>query len=168
MVIANAGVGSSGHASTLQWQDTARIIDVNVSGAFATLSAAIPIFLAQQRGHLVGVSSLAGKRGLPDVGGVLGEQGRAVDVPRDVAGRPARGGDHGHRRAAGLRRDAHQRERQPGEPFLWTADKAARVIATRLERAPAVLSFPWPLALTTSMLRYLPAWLYDRIARSVG
>jgi len=68
MVIANAGVGSSGHASTLKWQDTARLIDVNIKGAFATLSAAIPIFLAQQRGQLVGVSSLAGKRGLPTSG----------------------------------------------------------------------------------------------------
>src|SRR4051794_18447923 len=68
MVIANAGVGILGHASRLRWEDVTRVIDVNLRGAMATLLAAVPIMLAQQRGHLVGVTSLAGRRGLPESG----------------------------------------------------------------------------------------------------
>jgi short-subunit dehydrogenase len=168
MVIANAGVGSSGHASTLKWQDTARLIDVNIKGAFATLSAAIPIFLAQQRGQLVGVSSLAGKRGLPTSGAYSASKAalstflETLRVDLRAAGIMVTDVQPGFV-ATPINKSGNQ-----GKPFLWTADKAARVIATRLERAPAVLSFPWPLALTTSMLRYLPAWLYDQIARAVG
>src|SRR6185437_12121916 len=47
-------------------------------------------------------------------------------------------------------------------PFVWPADKAARVIANRLERAPSVVAFPLPLDWLTSFARHLPAWLYDR------
>ena len=68
LVVANAGDGTTGHASTLRWEDVARVVDVNVKGAMATLVAAIPVMLAQQGGHLVGVSSLAGRRGLPQSG----------------------------------------------------------------------------------------------------
>ena len=66
MVVANAGLGSTGHATTARWEDVAKLLDVNVRGAIATLAAAIPIFLTQQSGHLVGVTSLAGRRALPD------------------------------------------------------------------------------------------------------
>ena len=50
-------------------------------------------------------------------------------------------------------------------PFLWTSEKAARVIARRLERAPATLAFPWPLAALSAFGRVLPAWIYDRVVR---
>src|SRR5262245_59336111 len=59
MVIANAGVGFHGHATTTEWETIARVLDVNVRGAMATLHAAIPIFLAHIGGHLVGITSLA-------------------------------------------------------------------------------------------------------------
>jgi short-subunit dehydrogenase len=165
MVIANAGVGSSGHATRLAWKDVARTIDVNVTGAMATLCAAIPIMLAQQRGHLVGVTSLAGKRALPQSGAYsaskaalstfletlrldLGPAGISVtDVQPGFVVTPIH---------------AHQTHRKP---FMWPADKAARVIAKRLERAPAVVSFPWPLVLATSFFRGMPEWIYDPLVR---
>jgi len=165
MVIANAGVGSSGHASRLQWADVARTIDVNVTGALATLVASIPIMLAQQRGHLVGITSLAGKRALPDSGPYsaskaalsafletlrldLGPAGIAVtDVQPGFVETPI-----------------HGSAKHP-KPFMWPADKAARVIVDRLKRAPAIVSFPWPLVLATSFFRGFPAWLYDPMAR---
>jgi NADP-dependent 3-hydroxy acid dehydrogenase YdfG len=167
MVIANAGVGSSGHASTLKWQETARLIDVNIKGAFATLSAAIPIFLAQQRGQLVGVSSLAGKRGLPESGAYSASKAalsaflETLRVDLRAAGISVTDVQPGFV-STPINPTANK-----GMPLLWTAEKAARVIATRLERAPAVVSFPWPLAFATSALRVLPNWLYDSIARVV-
>ncbi len=168
MVIANAGLGSGGHASTLDWEKTAKLLDVNVRGAFATLCAAVPVFLAQQRGHLVGVSSLAGKRGLPTSGAYSASKAalstfletlridlrasgiRVTDVQPGFVATPIN--PSGNR----------------GKPMLWTADKAARVIATRLERAPAVVAFPWPLVLATSFGRLLPAWVYDRLMGGAG
>jgi short-subunit dehydrogenase len=169
MVIANAGVGASGHAARLQWADVARTIDVNVTGAMATLVAAIPIMLAQQHGHLVGVTSLAGKRALPKAGAYSASKAALSTFLETL---------RLDLRAAGVR----VTDVQPGfvdtpivakssmqaRPLQWSAERAARVIADRLEGAPAVVSFPWPLVLGTSLLRSLPAWLYDRIARMTG
>jgi short-subunit dehydrogenase len=168
MVIANAGIGSNGHATRLAWADVARTIDVNITGAMATLCAAIPIMLAQQRGHLVGVSSLAGKRAVPKSGAYaaskaalstflatlrldLGPAGIAVtDVQPGFVDTPILA------------------NKTNPKPFLWEGEKAARVIANRLARAPAVVAFPWPLVLATSVFRGLPAWMYEPLARAVA
>ena len=54
------------HASRVQWSDIAPMIRTNVDGAMATLLAAVPIMMARSSGHLVGISSLAGRRALPE------------------------------------------------------------------------------------------------------
>jgi NAD(P)-dependent dehydrogenase (short-subunit alcohol dehydrogenase family) len=166
MVIANAGRGDYRHGSRLGWQDIASVLDVNVRGAMATLVAAIPIFLAHRRGHLVGVTSLAGRRGLP-MSAAYSASKSALSIfleslRIDLA-------------AAGVR----VTDVQPGfvltpmtakathpMPLRWPADKAARHIARRLERSPAVIAFPWPLVLATRIGRLLPAPIYDRVVRA--
>jgi NADP-dependent 3-hydroxy acid dehydrogenase YdfG len=165
MVIANAGLGQMRHASTLRWEEIAPVLDVNVRGAIATLIAAVPIMIAQQSGHLVGVSSLAGRRGLP-MSGAYAASKAALSVFLETLRLDLS--------AAGIR----VTDVQPGfvstpmladakhpMPFQWTPEKAARVIADRLARAPAMIAFPWPLATLTAIARILPAWLYDRVVR---
>jgi short-subunit dehydrogenase len=167
LVIANAGVGSTGHSSRVQWADVARTIDVNITGAFATLVAAIPIMLAQQRGHLVGVTSLAGKRALPESGAYSASKAalstflETLRIDLRTAGIKVTDVQPGF-----VATPIHAKSEPHPMPFLWPSDKAARVIASRLERAPAVISFPWPLALLTSLARSLPAWAYEPLVRA--
>ena len=166
MVIANAGRGDTQLGTRLTWQDVGPVLDLNVRGAFATLVAAIPVFVAQQHGHLVGVSSLAGVRGLPTSAAYSASKAalstfleslridlypvgiRVTDVQPGFVATPV-----------------NERALHP-MPFRWPVDRAARHIARRLERAPAILAFPWPMVLATRFARLLPAWLYDRVARS--
>jgi len=166
MVIANAGIGHYGHASTMSWEDVARQIDVNVRGTMATLCAAVPIFLANKGGHLVAVTSLAGVRGLPNSGAYSAAKA-AVSTFLET-----------------LRIDLHDAgirvtDVQPGfvdtpatanarhpMPFRWTAERAARHIVRRLASAPPTIAFPWPLVLLTRLGRLLPAWFYDRLTRA--
>jgi short-subunit dehydrogenase len=165
MVIANAGRGGRQHSSRLDWQDVIGILEVNIRGALATLVAAVPIFLAHQRGHLVGVSSLAGRRALPMSAAYSASKSALSTFLESLRIDLA---------AAGLR----VTDVQPGfvdtdlstgrsysTPFRWSADRAARYIVRRLERAPAVVAFPWPLALATSLARLLPPPIYDRLIR---
>ncbi len=168
LVIANAGVGSNGHASRLQWADVARTIEVNVTGAMATLLAAVPIMLAQQRGHLVGITSLAGKRALPRSGVYSASkaalstflEGLRLDLaPAGISVTDVQPG-FVETPIHGKSGNAHPM------PFLWSSEKAARVTADRLQRAPAIVSYPWQLVLATSFSRILPAWLYDPIIGS--
>ena len=50
--------------------------------------------------------------------------------------------------------------------FRWRVDKAARHIARKLERAPAIVAFPWPLVLATNIGRLLPPSIYERLVRA--
>jgi NADP-dependent 3-hydroxy acid dehydrogenase YdfG len=165
MVIANAGRGSTQHGSRLDWEQVADVLDVNIRGAFATLVAAIPIFLAHGRGHLVGVSSLAGRRALPRSAAYSASKSALstfleslrIDLaPSGVRVTDVRPGFVDTPMALG---SSHPR------PLQWPVEKAARYIARRLERTPAVIAFPWPLVLATSIARLLPARIYDRLIR---
>jgi NADP-dependent 3-hydroxy acid dehydrogenase YdfG len=166
LVIANAGFGGQTPAATLTWEQVGPMLRTNIEGAMATLVAAVPILVAQKSGQLVGISSLAGKRGLP----------QAATYSATKAALSAF--------LEGLRLDLapvgiRVTDVQPGfvhtpgtanaknpMPFVWPVEKAARVIARRLERAPAIISFPWPLVLLTSFGRILPHWLYAPIIRA--
>jgi short-subunit dehydrogenase len=53
-------------------------------------------------------------------------------------------------------------------PFLWSAERAARVIKRRLERNPARITFPFPLDLGTWFLAVLPAAVSQRLVRLMG
>jgi NADP-dependent 3-hydroxy acid dehydrogenase YdfG len=168
MVIANAGRGDTRHGTRVDWEHVQCVLDVNVMGAFATIVAAIPIMLAQRSGQLVGVTSLAGRRGLPTSAAYSASKAalstflealridltpagiRVTDVqPGFVATPIAKVSD------------------QP-RPFQWPVEKAAKHIVRRLEKAPPMIAFPWQLTLATRFARSLPAWLYDWALRSAA
>jgi short-subunit dehydrogenase len=65
LVIANAGVGEDTRPKKLKWDSVSRMMQVNVSGATATLCGALPGMIERGRGHVVGISSLAGLVPLP-------------------------------------------------------------------------------------------------------
>jgi short-subunit dehydrogenase len=60
LVIANAGVGHPTPADTSSWEMVDAVLRVNVSGTAATLTAVLPRMVKRGRGHVVGVSSVAG------------------------------------------------------------------------------------------------------------
>jgi short-subunit dehydrogenase len=164
-VIANAGRGGRQHSTRLDWQEVIGILDVNVRGAVATLVAAIPIFLAHQRGHLVGVSSLAGRRALPTSAAYSASKAALSTFLESLRIDLARAGLRVTDVQPGFVETAMTEGRTHPMPLRWPVDRAARHIARRLERAPAVVAFPWPLVLATRFARLLPPALYDRVIR---
>ena len=68
LAVANAGIGGSTamqDVATMPWSDTRKVFDTNLLGAVATINAFIPGMVARGRGHIVGVSSIAGAFPLP-------------------------------------------------------------------------------------------------------
>ena len=69
LVIANAGVAESFRAGAGELAALQRVIGVNLTGACATIDAAIALFLRRGRGgQVVGITSMARYRGLPQIG----------------------------------------------------------------------------------------------------
>ena len=48
-------------------------------------------------------------------------------------------------------------------PFFWEADKAAKVIATRIEKNIGLIAFPWPVRFATWLVSILPNRISDYI-----
>ena len=65
VVIANAGLGNSGRVGAGNVARARRIIETNLIGAIATIDAAVALFRRQGGGQVVGITSVAGARGLP-------------------------------------------------------------------------------------------------------
>ena len=62
ILVCNAGVGSFNELEDFSSAEWDHIFDTNVKGTFLLCKAAVPHFKAQQRGHIVGITSDVAKR----------------------------------------------------------------------------------------------------------
>lgn len=69
ILINNAGVGLSGLVADVQMDALRRVFDVNVFGALACIQACVPHMREQNAGHIVNISSILGKRSVPQTAG---------------------------------------------------------------------------------------------------
>jgi short-subunit dehydrogenase len=69
IMICNAGFGYYGTIEDTPVEVMRRMMDVNFMGTFLGVRAALPIFRQQGRGHIVIVSSIVGRRGIPLMAG---------------------------------------------------------------------------------------------------
>jgi short-subunit dehydrogenase len=68
VMICNAGFGVEGSAEDVSSELMRKLIDINFLGTFYGARAAMPVFRRQGTGHLIFVSSIVGKRGVPHMG----------------------------------------------------------------------------------------------------
>ena len=69
IMICNAGFGFYGTVEETPGPIMQRMMDVNFMGTFYGARAALPIFRAQSHGHLIVISSIVGRRGIPLMSG---------------------------------------------------------------------------------------------------
>ncbi|NCQ59742.1 MAG: SDR family NAD(P)-dependent oxidoreductase [Myxococcales bacterium] len=162
LVIANAGVGRQRWAGKARFSDIEPTLSVNVMGAAATLVAVLPRMVERGRGHLVGVSSLAGYRGLPKSAAYSGSkaflrvflEGLRVDLRgTSVAVTDVQ---------PGFVRTPMTDDNKNPMPFLVEPEVAADHIARGIARRAAVVSFPWQLATLVRGSQALPNGVWDR------
>jgi uncharacterized protein len=68
VAICNAGFGIYGTIETVAPEQMQQLLAVNYLGTYSTARAVLPLFRTSQRGHLIVVSSIVGKRGIPYMG----------------------------------------------------------------------------------------------------
>ena len=68
VMICNAGFGIAGTIVDISGEQMRRLLEVNYLGTYYAARAALPVFRHQATGHLVVISSIAGKRGVPFMG----------------------------------------------------------------------------------------------------
>jgi NADP-dependent 3-hydroxy acid dehydrogenase YdfG len=91
-VICNAGFGVAGAIDEITPEQMRRLVDVNYMGTFFAARAALAVFRRQGAGHVIVVSSIVGKRGVPYMGGYaatkFAQVGMAECLRAEVTGTP--------------------------------------------------------------------------------
>lgn len=64
VMICNAGIGFHDAFDRTPTDAMRRLVDVNLMGTFYAARAALDVFLAQDAGHIIAVSSIVGRRGM--------------------------------------------------------------------------------------------------------
>ncbi len=86
IVVANAGVMSSGRAWELTEEQWDEVIDVNLKGTFLTLKATVPAMIAAGNGgSIIITSSTAGRKGAPFVAHYAASKHGVVGLARTFA-----------------------------------------------------------------------------------
>jgi NADP-dependent 3-hydroxy acid dehydrogenase YdfG len=68
VMMCNAGFGIAGAIDDIAPDQMQKLMDINYTGTFHATRAALPLFRRQGSGHVIMVSSIVGKRGVPYMG----------------------------------------------------------------------------------------------------
>jgi short-subunit dehydrogenase len=148
-----------------RWEEIDALIDINIRAAFATVDAALTGMRLRKRGQIALFSSLAGYFGLPVTPSYC-----ASKAAIRAYGEALRGGLAPHNIGVTVVMpgfvESYMCEEMPGpKPFLWTAEKAARVIKRGITANRARISFPFPLNVGCWSLSVLPASVSQRLVK---
>lgn len=163
IVLANAGIARAGKVGKSDWQQHIEVINTNVNGAIVTLSEALKIFKAQGHGHLVGTSSVAAFRGLPNNAAYSASKAALATFMEGV-------------RAETVNEDIDVTVLYPGfidtainrdlktRPFVISVEEGAKLFADLIEAKVHSSTVPkWPWSLLGSFIKVLPTSLIAKM-----
>lgn len=92
ILVNNAGIWTTSpieELSDLEWRET---LDINLTGTFNMIRAAVPHMKEQQRGRIINISSTAGQRGEADHAHYAASKGGVIALTKSLAGELAPSG----------------------------------------------------------------------------
>jgi short-subunit dehydrogenase len=163
LVVANAGVGNSGRVGDGNMAKARAIVETNLLGAIATVEAAVALFRRQGgEGHVVGVGSVAGVRGLPGSASYSASKAGLATYLQAVRAETYAEPITVTTLAPGYIDTPLNRD-MPRRPFLIDVEKGARTMADLIERRVSYATVPrMPWTLLAPVLRALPTSLLAR------
>ena len=159
VVIANSGIGGTTPVGRGTFHAARRVIETNLLGAMATVDAAVELFYRQGHGQVVGVTSVAGVRGLPMQGAYSASKSglsRYLEAVRaEVAGKNIRVTDL----APGFI-DTEINRHMPSRPLVVSAEKGSEEMVALIESGTRFAYVPrlrWTLI--AQVLKLIPSRL---------
>ena len=170
LVIANAGLANNRRAQKFRWAECEDMLAVNVTGAAATLTALLDRMVSRDRGHLVGVSSLAGMRALPGMAAYTASkaflsrflEGLRIDLSNtNIHISDVRPG------FVSSEMTAHYKTTGQPMPFLVSAEAAANIITESIISKEHVIAFPWQMKRLMQTATLLPEAMWRHSVRRI-
>lgn len=158
LVIANAGVSGGVLGTEETPLSTRQIMQTNVFGTLNTVLSAIEV-MKKRGGQIALVASLAGYRGMGSCPAYSASKSCVKAFGEALRGQNKYKNLHFTTICPGFIETPLTDKNKFYMPFLMKADKAAKIIQTRLKKAPALIAFPWPMAFGAWFGGALPTWV---------
>lgn len=163
--IANAGISKNHSPQTLKWEEFKKIYDTNVYGAVAGILEVLPAMLKKNSGHIAGISSIAGFRGLPTSACYSSSKAALTafleslrqDLKRSKSGVAVSVVSPGFISTPLVNKNKHPM------PLIMSPEKAARIIAWGIEKHTPHIAFPKTMVFLAWIAKMLPSRPYDAI-----
>jgi NAD(P)-dependent dehydrogenase (short-subunit alcohol dehydrogenase family) len=85
ILVANAGVVSTGPLDQVTDEVWAQLVDTNLTGVFHMLRAVVPVMRRRRFGRIVVTSSMGGRMGIPDLGAYNATKWGVIGMAKSVA-----------------------------------------------------------------------------------
>jgi len=160
VAVLNAGTWSQFHVEPWHSQAFADHLQVNLMGAVHTMEAVVPQMLADGRGRIVGMASVAGYRGLPGSEAYGASKAALLNLLEALRGSLGPRGVVVQTLSPGFVRTAMTDRNRFPMPFMVEPAAAAATIADGIARDKAEIVFPLPMMLAMKVARLVPtrAW----------
>lgn len=163
MVVANAGISSGAGAGIGDDEITRDIFAVNLAGVLNTVLPALTAMRTRKQGHVAIVSSVAGFRGLPSAPAYSASKVAVRAWGEAIRPELRRDGITLSMIYPGFVESRITDKNDFHMPFLMPAEKAARIIATGLERRNPVIAFPRRMVWAMKILAALPSPIFNAV-----
>jgi short-subunit dehydrogenase len=174
-IVCNAGFGIYGAIDEVKPEQMQRIMEVNYFGTYLAARAALPVFRRQRRGHIIIVSSIVGRRGVPFMGAYSATKFAQVGLAECLRSEAAGSGIH----VSVVYPVSTQTEffdvmsRETGAEVAraagptQSADQVADAIARAIER-PVAEVYPYTKARGLVLLNAIAPAFCDRFVKKFG
>ena len=163
-LILNAGGGGRTLPEHLTSDEIRAALELNLFGVVNFIEAALPALLQQGSGQIVAVGSIAGYRGLPRAASYGAAKAALMNYIESLRIDLAPRGILVTLAAPGfvVTKDT---KKQRAKPMAMQLEPAVEILARSILEKRRYVVFPMTLAWLASVLRMLPASLYDRLVR---
>lgn len=172
LVVWSAGAWEQFDAARWDRDAFARLVHVNLLGLNNLLATVLPRMVQTGHGHLVGIASVAGYRGLAGAEAYGATKAAQLNLLESLRASLSRRGIRVTTVSPGFVRTEMTETNTFPMPFLIEVDEAARSIANGLERGDHEIVFPLQMAALMKLASVLPVRVWDalaaRLARSGG
>ena len=137
--------------------------DTNLMGTVHCIEALLPTMLADKRGVITGMASVAGYRGLPGSEAYGSSKAALINLLESLRGSLGPRGIRAQTISPGFVRTDLTASNKFPMPFLIDADQAARAIADGIAAEKTEIVFPLPMMLMMKAARLVPNALWPKL-----
>lgn len=163
IIFANAGVGGVNPANGFDEEIDARIMGINYFGVVKTLAPYLQQMSQRKSGHIVGISSLAGIRGLPGASSYSASKAALNNFLESLRLDLAPFNVKVTTILPGFLETPMADHKEFSMPFKVTAEKSALNVLWATAKGKKKYAFPRIMGCLSLFNKLLPVFLYDRL-----